>query len=545
MKNRSVLILASVLLLASCIRNDIPYPVIVPHITKMEVEGAVSVTPDPDNRVINVVLKETVDLSRVRIKSYELDRENVTLSREITGVHDLKKDFTVTLTTYQDYVWTIRATRPVTRYFTIDNQVGAAVIDDVNRRVIADVRKGVLLSSITVNSLKLGPEGSTYVPDIASIRDFTDDAGNPTYVEVEVRSFGESEIWKIYVDNADVAVSVREPNVWTKEVYLTADGVAGQDNGFKYREKKLEGGEWIDVSDGDLTSDGGRFVAHIQDLAPATAYEYFAYSGAEMSETEEFTTDPARQFPNNSFEIFSKVTGNSYYKWYDPSSIEEEGRNIWWASGNGEGPDGVNGTGSLGIVLTYPDGDQKMDGNWSVRCESKNFAGLLACGNLFTGRFAGLEGTTGGSVNYGRPWTTRPHKLRLWMKYISKPVHLIKKMPVGENVKDGDPDRCEIAVSVGNWDYRKMGGVPDSPVYVNTSKGRYYNTNSDGIIAFGHLVLGESTDGWRQVDIELEYRSLTERPTHIIVTCASSYLGDYLTGAEGSTLWIDKMELVY
>ena len=36
-----------------------------------------------------------------------------------------------------------------------------------------------------------------------------------------------------------------------------------------------------------------------------------------------------------------------------------------------------------------------------------------------------------------------------------------------------------------------------------------------------------------------------ERPTHIIVTCAASYLGDYLTGSSKTKLWIDKMELVY
>lgn len=528
----------------SCIKNDIPYPVVVPHILSMNVEGALSVTPDPDNYVVNVVLGETVDLKRVNIKSFSLDKEDVKLSREIVGVHNLVDDFKVVLTTYQDYEWTIHATRPIERYCTVDNQVGAAVIDDVNRRVIIDVRKDALLSDVNITSLKLGPKDmTTYVPSVDKIRNFTDNAGNPTYVEVEVNSFGDSETWKIYVNNTDVVVNVRNVNVWTKEVYITADGISGQHNGFKYRKKSESG--WIDVTSDELTTDGGRFVAHIKGLEPATTYEFYAFSGADMTDVEEFTTDPARQFPNNSFEIFSIVKGNSYYKWYDPSSSVEEGRTIWWASGNGEGPEGVNGTGSLGIVLTYPDNNEKMDGDWSVRCESKNFAGLLACGNLFTGRFAGLEGTTGGSVNYGRPWTTRPHKLRVWMKYISKPVHLIKNMPVGESVKDGDPDRCEIAVSIGNWDYRRMGGVPESPVYVNTSKNRYYNSRSEGIIAFGHLVLDRSTDGWVQQEIELEYRSLTEIPTHIIVTCASSYLGDYLTGADGSTLWIDKMELVY
>lgn len=538
------------LLFASCIKNDIPYPVVVPHIISMDVEGAISVTPDFEKRTVNIVLEETVDLKRVKIKSYKLDKEGVKLSEDIVGIHDLHEDMQVILTTYQNYRWTIKATRPIQYYFTVDNQVGAAVIDQVNRRVIAEVRKGVQLSNVKITSLKLGPRGrTTYIPSVESIKSFVDESGNPICVKIEAMSFEESDVWELYVNNADISVNVRNVNVWTKEVYLTADGIAGQDNGFKYREKGS--GDWIKVSQSDISTDGGRFVAHIKGLKPSTKYEFWAYSGNEETEVSEFTTDPDRQFPNNSFEVYSQVYQYDFFKWYDPKGKENDCREIWWASGNGENPadpndpKGVKGTGSLGVVLTVPDTEDKCDGNASVKCQSKNFVGLLACGNIFTGQFAGLEGTTGGSVNYGRPWTTRPHKLRVWMKYISKPIGLIKNLPIGEVVNIGDQDRCEIAISVGKWDYRKMGGVPESPVYVNTSKGTYYNSNSEGIIAFGHLVLGESTDGWVQKEIELEYRNLTEIPTHIIVTCASSYLGDYLTGADGSTLWIDKMELVY
>ena len=90
-----------------------------------------------------------------------------------------------------------------------------------------------------------------------------------------------------------------------------------------------------------------------------------------------------------------------------------------------------------------------------------------------------------------------------------------------------------------------MKGVPDSPVRVNTAKKIYYNSKSEGIIAYGHIVLNGSTDGWQQVEIPLDYRDSETVPTHIIISCASSYLGDYLIGGPGSTLWVDKMELVY
>ncbi|MGM9735561.1 MAG: PCMD domain-containing protein [Candidatus Cryptobacteroides sp.] len=531
-------------LLLGCVRNDIPYPRVVPNIVSMTVEGG-TVSINPSECIVRITLEETVDLRNVKIIDCTIDKENVRLSENLVGIHDLSEEWQVTLSTWQDYIWTISAERPIERYFTVDGQVGSPVIDIVNKRAVAYVSKITPLDNVKVTSLKLGPRNvTTYSPNPESIRKFLDTDGNPTYVEVSVSSFGDTEDWKLFVEQSDVSINVKSVNVWTKEAYITASGISGQDNGFKYRMKGA-GDNWSVVPQASITSNGGEFTAHISGLEPATSYEYYAYTGEDSTDVAEFVTNEDRQFPNSSFDVFSIVTGKDYYKWFDPSSPDPECREKWWACGNGEGPDGVNGTASLGIVLTYPDTEDKVDGIASVRCESKNFAGILACGNLFTGTFAKVIGTTGGSVYYGRPWTTRPHALRLWMKYQSGRIDLVKNLPVGEKVEIGDNDRCEIAVSVGNWDYRKMGGVPDSPVYVNTTDGIYYTSESEGVIAFGHLVMNESTDGWQQIEIPLEYKDLTLTPTHIIVTCASSYLGDYLTGSSSSKLWVDNLELLY
>ena len=421
--------------------------------------------------------------------------------------------------------------------------MGETVLGVENRRAIAYASKTVDLSNVVVKSLKLGPKRvSTYSLDIKYIKKFIDDDGNSTPIEIEVKSFGDSEYWTLVVEHSDISVNVKNINVWTKEVYITAVGVEGQKNGFKYRVVGESG--WTDVTGGALSMTGGQFTAHITGLTPATTYEFYAYTGDDTTDVQQFTTDPARQFPNNSFEHFSKVTDADYYKWYDPSCDDPESREIWWACGNGEGKDGVAGTGTLNLVLTFPDSEEKADGGWSVRCESKSLVGVLACGNLFTGRFAKIIGTTGGAVNYGRYWTTRPKALKVWYKYESGIIDIIGKRPVGDNTQVGDNDRCEIAISVGNWDYKKMGGNPESPVYVNTTEGRYYTEKSDGVIAFGHHVSNQSCD-WTQIEIPLNYKTLTERPTHIIVTCAASYLGDYLTGSSSTKLWVDKMELVY
>lgn len=545
MKKFTFLISVFSLLAVSCLKNDIPYPVVVPHILSLDAEGAKAVEIDAHKQTVDITLEEDYDLKNVRINGYTTDIEEnkLSLSSEIKGSHDLTSPWDVTLSTWQDYKWTISAQRPIERYFTIESQVGETVLDVENRRAIAYASKTVDLSNVVVKSLKLGPKRvSTYSLDIKYIKKFIDDDGNSTPIEIEVKSFGDSEYWTLVVEHSDISVNVKNINVWTKEVYITAVGVEGQKNGFKYRVVGESG--WTDVTGGALSMTGGQFTAHITGLTPATTYEFYAYTGDDTTDVQQFTTDPARQFPNNSFEHFSKVTDADYYKWYDPSCDDPESREIWWACGNGEGKDGVAGTGTLNLVLTFPDSEEKADGGWSVRCESKSLVGVLACGNLFTGRFAKIIGTTGGAVNYGRYWTTRPKALKVWYKYESGIINIIGKRPVGDNTQVGDNDRCEIAISVGNWDYKKMGGNPESPVYVNTTEGRYYTEKSDGVIAFGHHVSNQSCD-WTQIEIPLNYKTLTERPTHIIVTCAASYLGDYLTGSSSTKLWIDKMELVY
>ena len=530
--------------LCSCVKNDIPYPLVVPHILNMEVEGG-KVEIDQSKYIVDIVLDETVDLKKVNIKSCELDRQETKMSEEIVGRHNLTVPLKVRLSIYQDFEWTIRATRPVERYFTVEKQIGASFIDEVNHRVVVEVSNKVDLTAVNVRSCKLGPKQvSTYSLDFSKPLSFADADGLPVPREVEVKYFGDTEVWRLFVEKSDRSLSLKNVNVWTKEAYLTAVGIEGEDNGYRYRIVG-SGDDWTTAEKSQITSNGGEFTAHLTGLRPATTYEFYPYSGDEMGDASTFTTDPERQFPNPSFDVVSKVTDADYYKWFDPMSAYEDCRTKWWACGNGEGKDGVGGTATLGIILTYPDDEDKMDGERSVRCESKNFAGILACGNFFTGSFAQVIGTTGGSVNYGRPWETRPHALRIWAKYNCGKIDLIKNLPVGETVNIGDNDRCEIAVSIGKWDYREMGGVPESPVYVNTTKGIYYTSSSKGVIAFGHVVMNQSTDGWQLLEIPLEYKSLTERPTHIIITCASSYLGDYLTGSSQSKLWIDKAELVY
>ena len=544
----------SVLCLSGCIHNDIPYPTVVPHIISMKVQDAVEVDIDYDAQVVTVYVSETTDLRNVVIQSVEFDHHVAVPSVNLLGSHDLTSPLRFKISTYQDYDWTLKAVRRVERYFTVAGQVGSTAIDEYNCRAIAMVSKDADLSNIEVTSLKLGPKDiTTYSMELSQMKDFTDG------LSVDVTAFGLTETWTLFVEVTDITVEITMINPWTRSAYVTAMAVAGKETVFHYRSKGSS--DWNVVSTDDVASDGGAFTAHIRGLEPATNYEVMVVSGGDSTEPMEFQTAPATRIPNGSFEYASLVNGTNYYKFYDPFCGVEEGETMFWGSGNGEGSEGTSGSAGMGIIITTIDKQSKVDGKQSVCAQTSQMAGILAAGNLFTGQFAGLVGTEGGMVNFGRPWTTRPTAMKLYCRYTTSKIDIIgKKMPPGVTLTNDDYDRAQIKVAIGNWNYRTYGGTKDSPVHVNTTDASTFVdfSKDSSTIANGELIIHKdsyilngagqvdaATYEWAEYTIPLNYHTLEEVPTHIIVSCAASQYGDYFTGCSSSKLWIDKVELVY
>lgn len=520
----------------------------------MKVQDAVEVDIDYDAQVVTVYVSETTDLRNVVIQSVEFDHNVAVPSVNLLGSHDLTSPLRFKISTYQDYDWTLKAVRRVERYFTVAGQVGSTAIDEYNCRAIAMVSKDADLSNIEVTSLKLGPKDiATYSMEPSQMKDFSDG------LSVDVTAFGLTETWTLYVEVTDVTVEITKVNPWTGSAYVTAMAVAGKETVFHYRSKGSS--DWNMVSSDDVASDGGAFTAHIKGLEPDTKYEVMVMSGDDSTEPVEFQTAPATRIPNGSFEYASLVNGANYYKFYDPFCGVEEGETMFWGSGNGEGSEGTDGSAGMGIIITTIDKQNKVDGKQSVCAQTSQMAGILAAGNLFTGQFAGLVGTEGGMVNFGRPWTTRPTAMKLYCRYTTSKIDIIgKKMPPGVSLTKDDYDRAQIKVAIGNWNYRTYGGTKDSPVHVNTTNASTFVdfSKDPSTIANGELIIHKDgyilngsgqvdavTSEWAEYTIPLNYHTLEEIPTHIIVSCASSQYGDYFTGCSTSKLWIDKVELVY
>lgn len=518
-------------LLPGCIKNDVPYPTVIPGIMSIRVEDASSVEVSSVDRTVSVIFPETADICNVSVSEVTFTEEMTVCEPSLTGSWDLSSPKQFVLSTYQDYVWTLSATQDVERYFTVIGQVGSSVIDAVNHRVVVYVAPSVSASNVTVLSCKLGPVGCGYSEDMLSAHDFLNGR------TVTVTSFGRSEEWTVYMETREASVSFASVDAWTRVAWLKAEGVAGQAMGFRFR--KASDKEWTAVPQDAVSVDGGSFSACMDGLEPTTEYECVAYSGTSDSEVRSFTTGAEAQLPNPGFEVFSNDESSKFQSWFDVTHSLWNSK--WWDSGN------VASTtvGESGIICC-PDTQDKAEGKASARLNSRYVVVKFAAGNLFSGEFAELVGTSGGIVNFGRPFTERPRALRFKMKYKCGKVDYVNGYPDGEPVSIGDNDRCQVFIALGDWDYHKFGGTPDSPVQVNTTrKETFFDSRSEGVIAYGSFIRDSGTDGWMDVRIPLEYQSVSRVPSHIIISCASSMLGDYFTGSSASTLWIDAMTLEY
>lgn len=347
--------------------------------------------------------------------------------------------------------------------------------------------------------------------------------------------------------------------IWATRATLHADVDVAEGAGKKvqFGYSSDGGATWSYI---DAVNDSeGTWKADVTGLAPSTEYTYaLVLDGVHVGDTMSFTTEAAPNLPNASFEYVSKVSGQSYYKFYDPNCGVEEGTFMFWGSGNGEGSEGVSGSADMGITITAIDTADKIHGNQSVVAQTSSMVGMLAAGNLFTGQFAGLVGTSGGKVNFGRPWTSRPSAMRIWCKYSTGKFNIVNNNNLG--VTKDDYDRAQIKVAIGTWDYKKYGGTKDSPVHVNTTDEStfvdYYtdpNTIANGDVVIyndGYMInngekVTAATTGWIEYVIPLDYRKFNAYPTHIVVSCAASQYGDYFTGYDKTKLWIDAVELIY
>ncbi len=513
----TVAVVALSFILASCLKNDIPYPYIQANFLTLNAEtqdkGSVI---DSISRKVTLSFPETTDIYNIKISDYTITPGAELVGDPFADGIDLSTPKTVILSLYQEYDWLITANQPISRYMTLSGQVGTSVVDVPARRVVAYVSENTDIKSVKVETIKLGAEGSVMTPDLnGKSVDFTRE------VAVEVTNHGRTEQWMLFVADTESSVTTVRADAWSSVAWVYGEAEDGKDNGVEYR---LKGDEvWTRVPSEWLTANGGSFCARNIHLTPLTTYEARAFSDTEKGATLEFTTGSIVQIPNSTLDEWW-LNGKIWNPWL-------EGGEQYWDTGN-------KGATTLGTSNSVPTDDTSTGEGWAAMLETR-FVGIgsigkLAAGNLFVGYYVRTDGTNG-VLSFGRPFTQRPTKLRGYLKYTDAPISHATE---GFNSLIGQPDTCIVWCS-----------LIDSPepfeIRTNPKNRQLFDPEAPIVVAYGKVEYGETIHDYIPFELELNYKSTQREPRYILLTASASKYGDYFTGGAGSVLYLDDLELIY
>ncbi len=503
--------------MAGCIKNDIPYPRIQANLAQIEVDHqSQAASIDSINRTVTIFLDETADIQHVKATAWTLTPAGAQWpdSALFASGIDLREPVETTVSLYQDYTWRISAVQPIERYFTVEGQIGASTIDPIGRRVVVYVPDHVNLKRLKVLSMKLSGPEAVYSPDIV---DNSIDFSSP--VSIKVTEHGRTLDWTIYVQTSESTVAVNRVDAWTCVAWVHVSAQDSRQNTIQYR--AADAGEWIDLPQSEISGSGGAITGRIIHLQPETTYIARAISDDETSNEVEFTTGSLYSIPNGSMDDWW-LDGKVWNPW--PKDGES-----YWDTGN-------KGATTLGTSNTFPT-DDTSTGTGQAACLETRFVGIgsigkLAAGNLFAGVYVRTDGTNG-ILDFGRPFSLHPTRLRGMMKY--KCVD-ITHTTAGYEDRLGQPDTGIIWCALIDT---------DAPFQIRTNpkNPNLFDPTAPYVVAYGKAEFNHSVDTYQPFSITLEYRDTQRTPKYMLIVSSASALGDYFTGGNGSTMWVDNFEL--
>ena len=176
-------------------------------------------------------------------------------------------------------------------------------------------------------------------------------------------------------------------------------------------------------------------------------------------------------------------------------------------------------------------------GKYAVKLKTQQINALfvkkLAAGSIFTGSMGNINLTKlTATLKWGIPFTLRPQALEGYACYMPKTINVAND-PYKD--KKGTLDNGHVAVYLTDW---------DKQFTVDPGKGRFVDPEDEHIIGYGIITFDSIMNGYEKFTIPIEYYD-DRTPRYVVVVGSSSSFGDYFTGGEGSTLWLDEFRFVY
>ena len=281
------------------------------------------------------------------------------------------------------------------------------------------------------------------------------------------------------------------------------------------------------------------------------SYEYQLLADGATVASGEFTpkNNNGDVIPNAGMESWStksmkKMFSGSANVPY-PNAVKYEdatGTDKFWDSGNNAYLTS-SGTDKLCTQATY----SGKVGNYCAQLAAK-YAGIaFAAGNLYTGDFV-MDGTVG-YAQFGQPYTYSARPAALKLKYAAE-IGEINRVKNDPPVSTGI-DKGRIFVCIVEWSDRhavQSGTSVDKTTFWDPET--VSSLNESKIIGYGSAYITEShTGSMKDLELPIVYYEKTDKaPTSkytLVISTATSYLGDYLTGCDTNKLWVDDFKWVY
>ncbi len=552
LKNLRYITSLALALLAGCaIENDIPYPEVNGLITDIAVEGqraaegATDAKAVIDNaaRTVTLYVNDSVDVSELRVTRLALSPTDAALLVDsalcdnperfpfghfasldsLPASANTRVDFSrpvdLTVRTYQDYTWRVTVEQIVQRDIDVEGMT-RYVLDADTRTVIIYVEEETDLSDLRVRTLDLGGAFGEVTPDPTTMRDFT--SSRTFYARLSWEETWSD--WKVFVypDTGGGSGASGDVFPMTSRAIVSGSVTSGKTPVVEYKESNAS--TWQTVDEKNMEVKGGKFTATLTGLTGSTTYNYRVSVDGVPGAEQSFTTVAAAELPNGSLDSWSEGALTSGTTYYIPNAEGED----FWGTGN-----------SATAIYKTNVTSRTSDSHSGLAAELKSQSALgvkMAAGNLFTGTFerVGLDG----ELSFGRPFTSFPTGLRFYYKYTTAPMKTVGSLtvltPEVEKIV-GQPDSCHVYIALADKPYE---------VRTNPQDRQLFDKTDAGIIAYGEYISARNVSSYEPHTIDLEYRDY-RTPKYLIIVCSSSKYGDYYLAGEGSTLWLDELELIY
>lgn len=323
------------------------------------------------------------------------------------------------------------------------------------------------------------------------------------------------------------------------------DAAAAANYGIKYREQGSS--EWQAA----YPASGARakatratvtpYQVTLTGLTPGTTYEYIAFcDGFDGEDVRTFKTESVFEIPNSSLEEWGTYVGKTIFGGdvdvIIPSTTGDKNTSFWGTGNEG----GASGN----ILLTDKSTDMIHSGTYSAKLKTGSAMGMMAAGNMFIGTYVKTDGTNG-ILSLGREYNgSHPDKLVIWANY--RPAS-------GVSVKKGNESFVPDGFAGGNDHGQIYVALTTEPVEIRTNPSNrklFDSENDETVLAYGQVTWTENfgADGQlERIEIPFVYndRAKTKKPLYLIMVASASKYGDYFSGASGSVMYLDDVELIY